>query len=122
MKQHLAAQIKLRAPMLCRGDDLPFLNCGDGWYQLIVNMMDELEPMAQEMKQLYGKEPKLFHIETHHATMQVVIDDISKAMDEIIERYEEKSETICVSCGAPGRPQGKWVEILCNSCFKKEVT
>ena len=105
--------------MICRGDKLPFLNCGDGWYQLIADMMDELEPLAQDMKRLSGKEPKLAWIETHHATMQVVMDDIGKDMDEVIERYQDASESVCENCGQTGRPQGKWVEILCDECLVK---
>lgn len=103
--------------MICRGDNLPFLHCGDGWYQLIADMMDKLEPMAHNVKDLYGKEPKLYRIESRKGAMNVIIDDVDMAMDEIIMIYQDRSESICETCGEPGTPNGNgWIEVMCKGC------
>lgn len=120
MNDSLRAKLKLQCPVLCRGRDLPLLNCGEGWYQHIEKMMRELEVFAQQYRNQGRDEeelPKLVWIETHHATMQAVIDNLTAEMDEIVEQYEEGSESVCEHCGKPGRPQGKWTEILCDDCY-----
>ncbi|MCX4190280.1 hypothetical protein [Methylophaga sp. OBS3] len=119
MKNNLKARIKLKAPLLCKGDKLPNIFCGDGWYQLISEMMDLLEPMAHDVKKQYCKEPRLYSIEPSKGSMKVIIDDIDMAMDNVIEQYEDKSGSICETCGEPGIANGiGWIEVLCKHCAK----
>lgn len=122
MRESLKAQIKLKYPISCRGSDLPTLNCGDGWFELIDSLLNELEPIALVMKQQGTIElglPKLFYIEPDRGSMKVAMDNINNAMDELIEKYQEKSESVCEACGSPGTVNGHgWVEVLCTTCAK----
>lgn len=88
--------------------------CGDGWFELIKELSEKLEPLgavAAQVKEKYG-------------TLRFYIEGISEgAFDEaydLIDEAEEKSAEICEKCGQPGKLRGGgWVQTLCDECDKK---
>lgn len=87
------------------------LEVGDGWLELINSMCDEIEPLlshnmwASQIKEKFG-------------LLRVYMCGYTDEIDEIIERYEELSGTVCENCGKPGKREkiGGWIETLCEVC------
>lgn len=82
---------------------------GDGWFDLIKELSEKLEPMgvvAVQVKEKFGG----LRFYVNHAT---------DAAWDLIEEAEAKSETICERCGDPGELRGEhWVTTLCDNCDK----
>jgi hypothetical protein len=107
-------------PKLYRGVDKPLteslmgfgFECGDGWFELIKELSEKLEPMGVEAVQVKEK----------WGGLRFYVDGATDEAWDIIEEAEQKSETICEACGAPGelRDQRYWVFTLCDECDKKE--
>ena len=84
--------------------------CGDGWFELIKELSEKLEPMgvvAMQVKEKFGE----LRFYVNHAT--------DEAWD-LIEAAEVESEHICEVCGDPGTLRGDcWVRTLCSACDRK---
>ena len=105
-------------PNLYRGVDKPLTDslmgfgfeCGDGWFELIKELSEKLEPMGVEAIQVKEKWGGL--------RFYLVGGAPHEAWD-LIEEAEEKAETICEACGAPGEVRDRpWVVTLCDECDK----
>jgi hypothetical protein len=82
--------------------------CGDGWFELVRDLSEKLEPHGVEAIQVKEKFGGLrFYL-------------VGGAPDEVwdlIDEAETKSEKICELCGEPGTLRGKgWVKTLCSAC------
>lgn len=89
--------------------------CGDGWYGLLAELMDEL------VKIDVNKELIIFQVKEKFAGLRFYIetypDDTYEQIEEVIGKAEEASYKTCEACGAPGklRKEG-WLSTLCDSC------
>ena len=88
--------------------------CGDGWFDLIKELSENLEPLgvvAEQVKEKFG---------TLRFYVGGVPTEIADQVWDAIEEAEQKSETTCELCGAPGELRGTgWVSTLCDSCNDK---
>jgi hypothetical protein len=85
--------------------------CGDGWFELLKELSEKLEPYGVEAVQVKEKFGGLrFYL-------------AGGALDEVwdlIDEAEDRSETICEACGEPGIVRGiSWVQTLCDECSKE---
>lgn len=93
---------------------MPFgFECGDGWYDIIWDLSEQLEPLgvvAVQVKEKYG-------------TLRFYIDyGTAEAYDYIYEA-EARSAYTCEACGAHGkRREGPWIETLCDKCVEGSST
>jgi hypothetical protein len=81
---------------------------GDGWFDLIKELSEKLEPMgvvAMQVKEKFGG-------------LRFYVTHATDAAWDLIEEAERKSETICEECGDPGeiRDDRHWVLTLCDKC------
>jgi len=94
------------------------ISCNDGWYNLLdklctdidqvfkdSNLPEDKYPLAAQVKQKFGV--LRFYMETLDPS---IFDQI----DQLIQKAEEKSGTICEICGEVGQLFG-W-NCLCNKC------
>ena len=89
------------------------LQCGDGWFQLIYDLSDQLyncvsiEPVeAIEIKQKWG-------------TLSYKVNVSNKEVDQIISDYVRLSNTICEHCGTTNATRhlcGSLHVVLCEVC------
>lgn len=91
--------------------------CGDGWFNIIWNLSEELEKLhpnikATQVKEKYGT--LRFYIA---GVPHEVFDDIYMAIDQATLL----SAKTCEECGAPGQlcHAGYWFRTLCPECAKK---
>ena len=104
--------------------ELTYLECGDGWFDLIYdlseklevlirkyiveNLKDEILPYADQIKEKFGY---------LRFNMNYYIYD---TMD-LIEEYVRKTQKVCEICGAKGSISGEcWQQCLCDNCRKKD--
>lgn len=88
---------------------MPFgFECGDGWFELIKELSEKLEPHGVEAMQVKEKFGGLrFYL----------LGGASDEVWDLIEVAEHRSEHICEECGAPGHSRGgSWIKTLCNTC------
>lgn len=88
--------------------------CGDGWEPLVRELSKKIEDynttsfdwpptVAIQVKEKFG-------------SLRFYISCGPDWIHDLIEEYEEKSETTCEICGQPGTmcQKGSWLKTLCN--------
>lgn len=107
-----------RAPMqvtcMCWGFD-----CGDGWYGIIREAAEKLEPLIAEFKKKYPNEdfPRASQVKEKFGTLRFYMTTETDEMSKITEEAERKSCKTCMGCGKKGtlRKSG-WLVTLCKKC------
>jgi hypothetical protein len=89
------------------------IECGDGWKSLLDDMTDELKKKNHLVKFSQVKEK--------WGRLTVYCYSYFEDTDEIICKYEEKSEKICEVCGKRGKLYDDgWMKVRCKNCMKIE--
>lgn len=94
--------------------------CSDGWYDLIYKMCQEIDLFYKEKnKDIF--QFRIEQIKEKYAGLNIYISNYIEGIEEIIEKYEEKSYYICEVCGIEGsvRVRGSWLKTLCNEHMKE---
>ena len=108
MRKDLTSKLYLRFPDIFKGHKKPVteslmafgLECGDGWFQLIFELCEALEKQSD----LEGVEmPEARQIKEKFGGLRIYVSGTTKSMLDIIDRAEDKSETICEICGETGK-------------------
>ena len=88
--------------------------CRDGWFELIKELSEKLEPhgiVATQVKEKYGG--LRFYVGG-------IPTDVADEMYDYIDEAEDKSYEICEQCGQPGNcNEGGWLTTLCDECREK---
>ena len=81
------------------------LEIGGGWYPLVIELVQELNRN--------GWNKQVSCIKTKYASLRFYSDT---ELDEILNEYEERSKTICETCGEPGivRTRSGWEYVACR--------
>ena len=87
--------------------------CGDGWYDLLDKLSEELLPfegvVTSQVKAKFGG--LRFYIDG-------TTNENDKQVYEIIDKYEDLSYKTCEKCGQPGKVRNTgWVRTLCDDCM-----
>lgn len=87
---------------------------GDGWYDLIEELSEKLEPfgvVAAQVKEKFGGLRFYLDYPKH------LSDEDMEKVREIKNEAEEKSYKTCENCGEPGElRRGGWIRTLCDKC------
>ena len=95
------------------------IECGDGWFDLIDKLCEDITKADPEVIALQVKEK--FGTLRFYITAYSEIGDTGEVFD-LIDEAEDASEKICEECGAPGKLEGKmWFKTICEKC-KKEIS
>ena len=121
MNRKLSSELYLRFPGIFKGRDKPMtessmlfgLECGDGWYNLIYALCEDLEqqaileetplPEAKQVKQKLGG-------------LRFYVTGETREMLDLIDAAESRSETLCEVCGAHAErfSDRGWVKTRCK--------
>lgn len=122
-------------------------DCADGWYELIRSLCREItetyekhgrkpDIIIDQVKEKYGTLRFYYHIEEDdtqiHAIDIMSVDSLRiknekkplyEEIDELVEKYEKMSATVCEECGRTGklRLDLGWILTLCDDCYSKRV-
>jgi len=85
---------------------------GAGWHGLVDEAYDLLEPHGIKVTQV---KEKFGQLRIYTGWMRV---DIANELDEKLWAIEERSISICETCGAPSTLQslGGWLKSICDPC------
>jgi hypothetical protein len=95
--------------------------CGDGWFRLICDMLDEMEAAHKknglEVKVTVGQIKEKFGI------LRVYLDSDLDEVYKIVGKYQEKSKEVCYDCGKRGIPRklSGWQTTMCKSCEERRM-
>ena len=97
------------------------IECGNGWHPL-------LEPICEYiLKYNSGKDDseriELTQVKEKWGFLHVYTSRTTEELRKLISDAEQKSKTICETCGNPGilRNVNGWYRTLCDSCSNKEL-
>ena len=98
--------------------------CGDGWYELLREMCVEIAKAYADRGIEIDFKP--LQIKEKYGTLRVYFassDEMYKPIQEIIDKYEEKSEAVCDECGLPGKLRSdlNWILVLCDTHYQNEL-
>jgi len=94
-----------------------YCECGDGWYQLIDDMLTEIQELCI-MEWL--KAPQIGQIKEKYGSLRVYMHNYCEDIEEVIARYERKSSSVCELCGKIGTNinYNGWQITRCEECCK----
>ncbi len=105
--------------------DAPFqpiafgLECGDGWFDLILNLVKDIEVILErETKQ----DIVVCQIKEKFRTLRFYISSGTAEIYDRISVAEAESGNICELCGKVGDVKNKasgWLTCLCEECYAK---
>lgn len=91
-----------------------YFECGDGWYDLIYCLCQEIEHYQKYAK--VKNDVKAFQVKEKFGGLQFYIDGGDATIDKMINLTERFSYHICERCGNSGeiRNDSYWVSTLCD--------
>lgn len=95
---------------------------GEGWYEVIREAAEKLEPLIVAYKEAHpGEEfPRASQVKEKFGTMRFYMTFGTDEMMKITDEAEAKSATVCEECGVAGElRQGGWWRTLCDDCHKE---
>ena len=83
------------------------LECGDGWFDIIRELSEKIEPLgavASQVKEKWGE-------------LRFYVSNGTDEIFDLIDKAEQKSAETCELCGEPGRTTGSgWIRTHCSEC------
>lgn len=92
---------------------------GDGWYNLIREAAEKLEPLIAAIRKEHPDEyfPRASQVKEKFGTLRFYMSSATDEMMKIVDEAERKSEETCETCGEKGElRRGGWLMTLCNDC------
>lgn len=108
----------MRETAMCWGFD-----CGDGWFDLLWELCEKLEPLCVEAEKQLTPEMKRFgysacasQVKEKYGTLRFYMTMSNDEMDALIRETERKSAKTCEICGKPGKRknEGGWISTACK--------
>lgn len=107
MKQELFEQFTKVWPE--RFSEVTYFECGDGWFDLLWQLCEELED--------YGSAVKVLQVKEKFGGLRFYTNYSDDTIDAAVERAEQEAAKTCERCGEPGELRGgSWLKTLCNKC------
>jgi len=90
---------------------------GDGWYQLIRNLSQDIDTIAKENNLIGDNYPKATQVKEKFGGLRFYIDGSIDLVYDAISKAEAASYYICEVCGKPGKARGDgWIVTICDLC------
>jgi hypothetical protein len=89
--------------------------CGKGWYPLITELIEKLNPLCEDFDDI-----KVVQIKEKWGGLCFYINYGTKEIYDMIDIYESMSYKICDTCGKEGKFRGdlSWKRTLCDDCYQ----
>lgn len=105
---------------------------GDGWFTLIKELSEKLEPLINEWIKENPKPkdeeeaelwyyPRASQVKEKFGGLRFYLSSGTDEMYDLCHEAEKKSYSICENCGEPGKQRDDgWIFTLCDNCNKKK--
>jgi len=118
MKEELYKKIINKYPKVFR--HIHYIECGDGWYNLIYTLSRKLENEIGRIQEDQQEDFYATQIKEKFGTLRFYFSQETPYMRGAIAMAESMSSVICEDCGCPGEERsGGWIRTLCDICWKK---
>lgn len=88
--------------------------CGDGWYDLIDNLCDNLMKLSTEVDPPHV--PVAVQVKEKFGTLRFYLESGTDAQFDACSDAGRASESICETCGEPGKLRGGgWWYVACDN-------
>ena len=89
--------------------------CGDGWFDLVWRLCEELGPLVIEYEKQTGSRFEVVQVKEKFGGLRFYVHGANDAIRQLIEATELESAQTCDVCGKPGqRRGGGWIRTLCD--------
>jgi len=104
----------MKENLMCFG-----FECDDGWFELLYDLSREI---TEHCAATGEPVPLVVQVKEKFGTLRFYADNTSKAVDDIIVKYQKKSGEVCELTGAPGKlchRRGR-LKTLCDEEARKD--
>ena len=102
------------------GDSLWF-ECGDGWFDIILNASQQLEKQILTYPKDVRDDIVALQVKEKYGTLRFYLSYYMEELDIIIQNLEKQSACTCETCGNPGRVVGyMWLYTACDEHTRDE--
>jgi hypothetical protein len=93
---------------------LGFLH-GDGWFEIVGRLCDDLEPLVSEFEQTSGNQFEILHVKEKFGGFRIYVNNADDAIRRRLEIAKQESFRTCEVCGKEGKlREGDWIKTLCD--------
>ena len=97
--------------------ELEYIECSDGWYDLIDELSSKLEDLILELPPQDTFQFYAIQVKQKFGELRFYMTQTTQQMDTIIHEYMKKSQKICEFCGKEGKLDGtSWLRVVCDAC------
>ncbi len=98
--------------------------CEDGWFNIIFNLCERLEPLVSELNATLPAEDRfeVLQVKQKMGSLRFYVSHYTPAIGAEIDRARLDSLHTCEACGRSGtlRNKGGWLVISCDECLRTE--
>lgn len=92
-----------------------YFECGDGWFNLLLELTRQLEALALTFAE--DDRPSVQQVKEKYGSLRFYLSHGSEEMYALIGSAEALSAETCETCGQPGEIKGKgWLRCTCLGC------
>ena len=96
--------------------------CSDGWYQLLVQTFERIEPHViafnREPAEI-GTQFEILEVKEKFGTLRVISSGTNERIIFAFLHARDLSSEICAECGAPGKLRTEYLQTLCAVCWSE---
>lgn len=95
-----------------------YFECEDGWFDLIFNLCSEIDIECKRLNLEANKWTKATQIKQKYGTLRFYVNNYIDSVNQLIEKAEKQSSSICEICGLPGKTNDDygWIRTCCKIC------
>lgn len=95
---------------------------GDGWFKLIAELLEAIEDIYQNSNLSMEDDFTVTQIKEKYGTLRFYASSTLKEVQDLIDLYEAKSETVCEDCAKAGslHVRSDYFLTLCEHCASKK--
>lgn len=100
---------------------MPFgFRCGDGWFDLLWRLCEDLEPLVAELEKQTGLQFEVLQVKEKFGGLRFYVNQHTDAIGERIQKAVQESLRTCELCGKPGQLfQSPWLGVRCAECVQE---
>jgi hypothetical protein len=94
-----------------------YFECGQGWAPLIGELSDKIEAIIRKNPEEY-EDVYVDQVKEKWGGLRFYMTYYTKEIDDLKNKYKEKSYEICERCGEKGKMRPDiWLQVMCDKCY-----